>query len=217
MTNVSDTVRALRRDPMYLQFGEHPMLRHLQGEDIDLVWLRWMPQQYWHPSYYCWTFLVSCIEALKDLHLRSRVSLILFQELGKGDTKAAHEQLYIDAAQRIGIWDVCDGAASLATAGLVDEYRTTARSEQGVIGALFATELIDLRRVTCLGAAIKRVGGGASKWQIIHVRPERDHVAAASEVLAGVTTADDEGVAEHARRMWSREVSSCDGLHGEHR
>lgn len=218
MTNVGDTVRALRRDPMYLQFGEHPMLRYLQGGDIDLVRLRWTLQQYWHPIHYFSAFLASCIVVLKDLHLRSRVSLILFQELGKGDVKAAHERLYIDAAQRIGILDICDGAALPATAKLIDEYRTAAHSEQGVIGALFATELIDLRLVTCLGAAIKRVGGGpASKWQLIHERQERDHVAAASEVLAGVATADEEAVAEHARRMWSRWVSFLDGLHGEHR
>lgn len=84
MTNVGDTVRTLRRNPMYLQFGEHPMLRYLEGGDIDLAQLRWVLQQYWHPIHHFSTFLASCIAMSDDLYVRSRVSLILFQELGKG-------------------------------------------------------------------------------------------------------------------------------------
>lgn len=218
MTNVGETVHTLRRDPMYLQFGEHPMLHYLQKGDMDIVRLRWMLQQYWHPIHYFSAFLASCIVVIEDLHLRSRVSLILFQELGKGDAKAAHERLYFNAAQRIGIADVCDCAALPTTVELIDEYRTAARSQPSAIGALFATELIDLRLVTCLGAAITRIGGGApSRWQIIHERQERDHVAAASEVLAGIAASDEEAVAEHARRMWSRWVSFLDGLQGDRR
>jgi pyrroloquinoline quinone (PQQ) biosynthesis protein C len=220
MTYVNDTVCALRGDPAFVDVCDHSMLRYLEGGDIDLARLRRVLQQYWHPIHHFVAFLASSIAASDDLHVRSRMSVILFQELGKGEEKAAHERLYVDAAERIGVDDVCDGEALPATVALLGEYRAAARSNPSAVGALFATELIDLRLVTCLGTAITRVGGRggpSSRWQTIHQHQERDHVAAASEALAMVDGASHETVADHARRMWARWAAFLDGLEGEAR
>jgi pyrroloquinoline quinone (PQQ) biosynthesis protein C len=202
----------LREEQMHVRVRGHDLLHRLDVEAFDGRRLGRLIRQYWYPIHHFPTFLASCIVAVDDLALQSRISIILYQELGNGHVKASHEQLYIDAAERAGIADVRRGVPLRETAELISAYRTAAGSLAGAIGALFATEAIDLRLVHALGSALARISGSASEWLMVHMREETEHVAVASEILGAAPAADPQLVADGARQIWSGWIRMLDAI-----
>jgi hypothetical protein len=185
----------------------------LQQRPIGLDALGLVLGQYWHPIHHFPQFLAAAVLAVKDLQLQSRISLILFQELGQGDFKEAHEFLFLSAAKRAGISDLDKAIALPATMALVNGYVAAASSRTEAIGYLFATEMIDLRLVRTLGTAIKRASRGATpRWLSAHEKQEVDHVATANDVMSSLSPDELTQVVSSAKVAWNQWHAFCDGI-----
>lgn len=162
--------------------------------------------QWWHPLHHFPTFLAECIAVLPDIASKCAVAKILFQETGSGDPKAAHEIIFADTMERIGFprASITGMAAYPATVSLVEGYRASSRDRFAAVGAVFATEVVDLVMVSAIGTAVRRVTGAERlEWVDVHVAQEPDHVE-----QAGLSLPDDlspeqrEAVTTAADRIW---------------
>jgi pyrroloquinoline quinone (PQQ) biosynthesis protein C len=193
----------------------HRLLEVLQNRPLTRQSLAVALGQYWHPIHYFTEFLARCLTAVGDLELRSRLSLILFQELGQGDPTRAHESLYLNAAQRAGIpaHDIRGSKPLLQTEALVSGFREATATRPRAIAYLYATEIIDLRLVKSLGSAITRASGGAAPdWVKVHEQQEGDHVMTARALVALLPVSEVEEVLEHAGTAWTRWQQFYDGI-----
>jgi hypothetical protein len=193
----------------------HRLLDVLQNQPLTQQSLAVALGQYWHPIHYFTEFLALCLTVIGDLGLRSRVSLILYQELGQGDSKRAHESLYLNAVQRAGIsvQDVIGAEPLLQTEALLAGFREAINTRTQAIAYLYATEIIDLRLVKSLGAAITRASGGAvPDWVTMHEQQEGDHVMTARDLVTLLSVSEVDEVLKHAEDAWTRWQGFYDGI-----
>ncbi|MFZ6182399.1 TenA family transcriptional regulator [Nannocystis pusilla] len=193
---------------------KHRMFAVLRGPRLSRDALKFVVGQYWHPIEYFTEFLALSLANVRELALRSRMSSILYQELGQGDPEQAHQSLYLLAAQRAGISadEVCGAEPLPETRRLLDGFRGAARSPARAVGYLYATEIVDLELVRTLGKALAGASGGQeSEWLKIHARQEREHVAVARDAVASLAVGP-HAVDKCAIAAWRRWHGFYDGI-----
>jgi pyrroloquinoline quinone (PQQ) biosynthesis protein C len=142
--------------------------------------------QWWHPLHYFPMFLSRLISNVEGLALKTAISKILWQELGEGDVKRAHEEIYISTMTDVGFAraEFVDVAPFESTAKLVKCYEESSASELRGLGFLYGTEVADLAMVSGIGRAVRKATGASRlPWVTIHAQQEPGHVDMANVTL----------------------------------
>jgi hypothetical protein len=162
--------------------------------------------QWWHPLHYFPDFLSRSIAVVPRLETRTAICAILFQELGEGDPRKAHERIYQETMAAAGFSqkEVAEAPPFESTRNLVRGYERASTAETSALGFVYGTEVADLAMVSGIGAAVRRVSGLKDlPWVDIHVLQEPNHVDKAGDALQPEFSSDDfERVVASAEEMW---------------
>jgi pyrroloquinoline quinone (PQQ) biosynthesis protein C len=185
---------------------EHPIFARIAAHGIDRRGAQRFVDQFWHPSHYFPTFLAGLISQTPRLEVMTSLSRILWQELGEGDPRRAHESIYVDTMLALGLRDPSahEDEPNEATARLVEQYRIGASDFLTGLGCIYATEAIDLPIVSGLGVAVSAATGAETiPWVEIHAEQEPDHMESATAAVdVELDAMEADKVAEAARSMW---------------
>jgi len=202
---------ALRR-----QLIQHPFFDHVRSAELSKEQVAMFLGQWWHPLHYFPDFLSRLIAATPRIEIRTAISKILFQELGEGDVKRAHEVIYIDTMVPLGFTEAAvSGAAPFeATKALVAAYAEHAKEMLSGLGFLYGTEVADLAMVSGIGSAVRRVTGAKHlEWVEIHVQQEPEHVARANDAVGlDFPAAEEKAILQGAETMWKHWIAFFDEL-----
>lgn len=163
--------------------------------------------QWFHPLHYFPTFLSRLISVSRDIETQTYVSRILWEELGEGDPRHAHEKVYIETISDGGFAkeQVAGSPPLSATRRLVEGYEQASTSCLPGLGFLYGTEVVDLPMVATIGELMRRCTGKQNlPWVNIHVSQEPGHVDSATETLkAALTPEEQREIFRHAEQMWT--------------
>jgi pyrroloquinoline quinone (PQQ) biosynthesis protein C len=163
--------------------------------------------QWFHPLHYFPTFLARLISVSPEIETQTFVSRILWEELGEGDPRRAHEKVYIETISDGGFApEQVSGATPLAaTRRLVEGYEQASANRLSGLGFLYGTEVVDLPMVATIGELMRRCTGKRNlPWVNIHVSQEPGHVESANETLKPAFTEEEQReVVRQAEQMWS--------------
>ena len=162
--------------------------------------------QWFHPLHYFPTFLSRLISVSPDLQTQTFISRILWEELGEGDPRRAHEKVYIETISDGGFAkEQVAGAPPLnATRMLVEGYEQASLNWLSGLGFLYGTEVVDLPMVATIGELMRRCTGKKNlPWVNIHVSQEPGHVDSANETLKPAFTEEEQReIVKQADQMW---------------
>ncbi|HEY0544286.1 MAG TPA: iron-containing redox enzyme family protein [Pyrinomonadaceae bacterium] len=163
--------------------------------------------QWFHPLHYFPTFLSRLISVSPNIETQTFVSRILWEELGEGDPRAAHEKIYIETILD-GDFEREQIAAAPpleATRKLVEGYERASGDCLPGLGFLYGTEVVDLPMVATIGELMRRCTGKRNlPWVNIHVAQEPGHVVSAEETLKPSFDAQEQRqILENAEQMWT--------------
>jgi hypothetical protein len=162
--------------------------------------------QWFHPLHYFPTFLSRLISVSPEIETQTFISRILWEELGEGDPRRAHEKVYIDTITDGGFArEQVTGAPPLnATRRLVEGYKQASMNCLSGLGFLYGTEVVDLPMVASIGELMRRCTGKRDlPWVNIHVSQEPGHVDSAKETLKPAFSDEEERViVSEAEQMW---------------
>ena len=162
--------------------------------------------QWFHPLHYFPTFLSRLISVSPDIETQTYVSRILWEELGEGDPRRAHERVYIETISDGGFAkEQVAGASPLnATRKLVEGYEQASTNWLSGLGFLYGTEVVDLPMVATIGELMRRCTGKKDlPWVNIHVSQEPGHVDSANETLKPAFTQEEQReIVKQAEQMW---------------
>ncbi|MEA2174978.1 MAG: hypothetical protein QOD00_2570 [Blastocatellia bacterium] len=163
--------------------------------------------QWFHPLHYFPTFLSRLISVSPAIETQTYISRILWEELGEGDPRNAHEKVYIETILEGGFSkeQVAGTPPFAATRKLVEGYETASSSCLSGLGFLYGTEVVDLPMVSTIGELMRRCTGKRNlPWVNIHVAQEPGHVVSASETLnPSFTPEEQREVVGQSEQMWS--------------
>ena len=163
--------------------------------------------QWFHPLHYFPTFLSRLISVSPDIETQTYVSRILWEELGEGDPRRAHERVYIETISDGGFAkEHVAGASPLnATRKLVEGYKQASTNWLSGLGFLYGTEVVDLPMVATIGELMRRCTGKKDlPWVNIHVSQEPGHVDSANETLKPAFTPEEQReIVKQAEQMWT--------------
>ena len=162
--------------------------------------------QWYHPLHYFPVFLSRLIAVTPRIEIQTQVSRILWQELGAGDSKNAHELIYISTLTDAGFRrdKVAEAAAFESTKRLVEGYRQASEDYLSGLGFLYGTEVMDLQMVSTIGDLMRRCTGKEDlPWVNVHVAQEPGHVESSESSIRPVLTAEEQReVVRGAEAMW---------------
>ena len=174
----------------------------LSREEVVIILGQWF-----HPLHYFPNFLSRLISVSRDIETQTSVSRILWEELGEGDPRRAHEKVYIETISDGGFAkEQVAGAPPLsATRSVVEGYEQASTNCLSGLGFLYGTEVVDLPMVATIGELMRRCTGKQDlPWVNIHVSQEPGHVDSAIETLKTVHTEDEQReIFKHADQMWT--------------
>ena len=163
--------------------------------------------QWFHPLHYFPTFLSRLISVSPDLETQTYVSRILWEELGEGDPRRAHEKVYIETISDGGFakQEVAAAPPLQATRRLVEGYAEASTHCLSGLGFLYGTEVVDLPMVATVGELMRRCTGKHNlPWVNIHVSQEPGHVSSANETLKPAFTQEEQReIIKQAEQMWT--------------
>lgn len=163
--------------------------------------------QWYHPLHYFPTFLARLISVTPSLSSQTFISRILWQELGEGDPRCAHENVYLDtiAAGDLAPNSVAGAPPSEATKRLVRGYEEASQRYLSGVGFLYGTEVVDLPMVSTIGELMGRCTGKRDlAWVNIHVKQEPDHIESSNDALQpSFTTTEQREVIDKAEQVWN--------------
>ena len=163
--------------------------------------------QWFHPLHYFPTFLSRLISVSPEIETQTYVSRILWEELGEGDPRRAHEKVYIETISDGGFAkEQVAGAPPLnATRRLVDGYEQVSTNWLSGLGFLYGTEVVDLPMVATIGELMRRCTGKKDlPWVNIHVSQEPGHVDSANATLKPAFTGEEQrDIVKNAEQMWT--------------
>ncbi len=203
-TNISDSLSASERKNELVTFLKN--LKHdcgtLSTEQVVIILGQWF-----HPLHYFPTFLSRLISISPRIETQTYVSRILWEELGEGDPRRAHEKVYIETISDGGfVTEQVAGTPPLdATRKLVDGYEQASTNWLSGLGFLYGTEVVDLPMVATIGELMRRCTGKRDlPWVNIHVAQEPGHVDSANETLKPAFTGEEQREIVHdAEQMWT--------------
>ncbi|GGF29432.1 hypothetical protein GCM10011611_39350 [Aliidongia dinghuensis] len=197
---------ALGQNPLRQSVLRHPFFDHVANEPLNRTQVAVFLGQYWYPISYFPEFLARAVAVLPTTELKTQISKILYQELGEGEIERAHENLYRDTMVDAGFAeaDVIAAPMTEATRRLMDGYRRSSARFQSALGFVYGTEIIDMRIVSGLGAAVTAASGKEQlPWVDIHVEQEPEHVRKARHAVRLDFSADDMAeIVANAEEMW---------------
>lgn len=163
--------------------------------------------QWFHPLHYFPTFLSRLISISPEIETQTFISRILWEELGEGDPRRAHEKVYIETISDGGFAkEQVAGAPPLnATRRLIEGYKQASMNCLSGLGFLYGTEVVDLPMVATIGELMRRCTGKRDlPWVNIHVSQETGHVDSANETLKLAFTEAEQGeIVGQAEQMWT--------------
>jgi pyrroloquinoline quinone (PQQ) biosynthesis protein C len=163
--------------------------------------------QWFHPLHYFPTFLSRLISVSPDLQTQTFISRILWEELGEGDPRRAHEKVYIETISEGGFAkEQVAGAPPLnATRKLVEGYEQASLNWLSGLGFLYGTEVVDLPMVATIGELMRRCTGKKNlPWVNVHVSQEPGHVDSANATLKPAFTEEEQReIVKQADQMWT--------------
>lgn len=163
--------------------------------------------QWYHPLHYFPTFLSRLISVSTNIETQTFVSRILWEELGEGDPRRAHEKIYLETIQEGGFTRelVAEAPPLEATRKLVQGYEAASSSCLPGLGFLYGTEVVDLPMVATIGELMRRCTGKRNiPWVNIHVTQEPGHVESAEETLKpSFDEREQQQIILNAEQMWS--------------
>ncbi len=163
--------------------------------------------QWFHPLHYFPTFLSRLISVSPDLQTQTFISRILWEELGEGDPRRAHEKVYIETISDGGFAkEQVAGAPPLnATSKLVEGYEQASLNWLSGLGFLYGTEVVDLPMVATIGELMRRCTGKKNlPWVNVHVSQEPGHVDSANATLKPAFTEEEQReIVKQADQMWT--------------
>ncbi len=203
-TNIAVSLSASERKNELVTFLKN--LKHecgtLSTEQVVIILGQWV-----HPLHYFPAFLSRLISVSPDIETQTYVSRILWEELGEGDPRRAHEKVYIETISDGGFAkETVTGTPPLnATRRLVDGYKEASTNWLAGLGFLYGTEVVDLPMVATIGELMRRCTGKRDlPWVNIHVSQEPGHVDSANETLKPAFTAEEQReIVKQAEQMWT--------------
>jgi pyrroloquinoline quinone (PQQ) biosynthesis protein C len=163
--------------------------------------------QWFHPLHYFPNFLSRLISVLPKIETQTYVSRILWEELGEGDPRRAHEKVYIETISEGGFAkEQVAGAPPLnATRKLVEGYQQASTNWLSGLGFLYGTEVVDLPMVATIGELMRRCTGKKDlPWVNVHVSQEPGHVDSANATLKPAFTGEEQReIVKQAEQMWT--------------
>jgi pyrroloquinoline quinone (PQQ) biosynthesis protein C len=191
--------------------GELKNLAGLSSEQVAVILGQW-----YHPLHYFPVFLSRLVAVTPRIEVQTHVSRILWQELGAGDSKRAHELIYISTLTDAGFRrdKVAEAAPFESTERLVEGYRQASEDYLSGLGFLYATEVADLAMVSSIGELVRRATGTRDlPWVDIHIQQEPDHVESSSQALRPYFSAGEQTrIVESGERMWSLWIGFFRGI-----
>src|SRR4030095_7066322 len=167
-TNLTDSLSASERKNELVTFLNE--LKNecgvLSKEQIVIILGQWF-----HPLHYFPTLLSRLISVSPEIETQTFVSRILWEELGEGDPRRAHEKVYIETISDNGFTqEQVAGAPPLnATRRLIEGYKQASMNCLSGLGFLYGTEVVDLSMVATIGELMRRFTGKKSlPWVNIH-------------------------------------------------
>src|SRR2546428_697889 len=176
----------LKNTPLRQQLVSHSFFDQIARAPLSRGQVATFLGQWWHPLHYFPVFLSRLISVAPRVELQTAISKILFQELGEGDARRAHEIVYVNTMTPLGFGkaEVKGAAPFPATARLVAAYAESSADLLAGLGFLYGTEVADLAMVSGIGTAVRRVTGATRLgWVDIHVEQEPEHVARATDTV----------------------------------
>src|SRR6185503_10359283 len=203
-TNITDSLSASERKNELVTFLKD--LKNecgtLSREQVVIILGQWF-----HPLHYFPTFLSRLISVSPEIETQTFVSRILWEELGEGDPRRAHEKVYIETISDGGFAkEQVAGAPPLAaTRKLVEGYEQASMNCLTGLGFLYGTEVVDLPMVATIGELMRRCTGKRDlPWVNIHVSQEPGHVDSANETLKpAFTDKEQREIVREAEQMWT--------------
>lgn len=163
--------------------------------------------QWFHPLHYFPVFLSRLISVAPNVETQTYISRILWEELGEGDPRRAHERIYVETMVEGGFVkeQFTDAPPLDATRRLIAGYERASGAYLDGFGFLYGTEVVDLPMVATIGALMKRCTGmRALPWVDIHVAQEPGHVVSSSQTLDQSLDQDEQHrVVTGAEEMWT--------------
>jgi pyrroloquinoline quinone (PQQ) biosynthesis protein C len=163
--------------------------------------------QWFHPLHYFPVFLSRLISVTPKLEAQTHISRILWEELGEGDPRRAHEKIYIETMVDGGFdkTQFTEAPPLAATRKLINGYEKASSEYLSGLGFLYGTEVVDLQMVATIGALMKRCTGLRTlPWVDIHVAQEPGHVESSSHTLnEPLDQNEQQRVVTSAEEMWT--------------
>jgi Iron-containing redox enzyme len=163
--------------------------------------------QWFHPLHYFPIFLSRLISVSTEIETQTFISRILWEELGEGDPRRAHEKVYIDTISDGGFAkEQVTGTPPLnATRRLIEGYKQASMNCLSGLGFLYGTEVVDLPMVATIGELMRRCTGKRDlPWVNIHVSQEPGHVHSANETLKPAFIEEEKReIVKQAEQMWT--------------
>jgi Iron-containing redox enzyme len=163
--------------------------------------------QWFHPLHYFPTFLSRLISVSAEIETQTFISRILWEELGEGDPRRAHEKVYIETISDSGFAkeQVAGAPPFNATRRLLEGYEQASMNYLSGLGFLYGTEVVDLPMVATIGELMRRCTGKKNlPWVNIHVSQEPGHVDSANETLKPAFTEEQQReIVKQAEQMWT--------------
>jgi heme oxygenase-like protein len=203
-TNITVSLSASERKNELVTF-----LKNLKGEcgTLSPEQVVVILGQWFHPLHYFPTFLSRLISVSLDIETQAYVSRILWEELGEGDPRRAHEKVYIETISDGGfVKEHVAGAPPLnATRKLVEGYEQASKNWLSGLGFLYGTEVVDLPMVATIGELMRRCTGKKDlPWVNIHVSQEPGHVDSANQTLKPAFNLEEQReIVKQAEQMWT--------------
>ncbi|PQJ44594.1 hypothetical protein BTO01_29155 [Vibrio jasicida] len=190
-----DIVEHLKKRESRQALINHSLVSKMRKDDLSLEQVGVVLGQWFHPLHYFPSFVSRFIGITPSMPVKTLMSKIVWQELGEGDIKRAHETLYIDTMSEAGFSNqtVAHTPAFASTARLVREYEEkSVDNHLASLGYVYATEAADLAMVSSIGSAVRRATGMKRlPWVDIHVAQEPDHTDCVDGAVAADLTSEE--------------------------
>jgi len=207
---------ALKNNTLRQELISHAFFDRIEHADLSRGQVGTFLGQWWHPLHYFPVFLARLLSVAPRVEAKTAISKILYQELGEGDARLAHELIYVRTMTPLGFSETeLTGAAPLpVTARLVAAYAGSSGEMLTGLGFLYGTEVADLAMVSGIGTAVRRATGATNlEWVDIHVAQEPEHVVRANDTMALEFSPEEEAaLLAGAESMWRHWIGFFDEL-----
>lgn len=216
MTINNELSKELLKNKLREELVNHLFFKQIKTVELTHDWVSIFLGQWWYPLHYFPTFLSRTIAVVPKMEMKTSIAKILFQEVGEGNPKRAHENIYIKTMTDIGFKrkDITDAVPFLVTNQLVKGYENASKDFLKGLGFLYGTEVADLAMVSGIGDAVRKVSNNKKlPWVDIHIVQEPEHVMRVNEATKPMFTKDEEAsIVQSAEEMWSLWIKFFDRL-----